>query len=741
MQISVKGDNGKNLPSAYVLFTALPNGSSKAKQTDLNGMIAFKVTSDSIKSAQIKISHLGFKSITDTISLGQSKQYSYQMSIDTYGLGQVVVTAQYMPVSIDKSIHDIRVIDEDRLLQQAAINLRDVLQKETNMRVSQDNILGSGLSMQGISGQNVKILVDGIPVIGRLNGNVDISQINVNNVERIEIIEGPLSVNYGTDALAGTVNVITKKQEAEQWDATVNTYFESVGQYNIDGRLGAGIKNHSFVLSGGRNYFDGWTASDHFFEFPRQTLADSGRVKNWNPKEQYFMNVQYSFSHGSWNYRPYFDFFQEKIVNRGTPRAPYHVTAFDDHYRTWRKKGGLDVSGYITPDYKFNAVASYSRFKRIKNTYYRDLTTLDSELTTNSGDQDTSVFDLWMSRGSFSRVRPNAKISFELGYEINVENAEGRRIDGGERSIGDYAAFGSLEYSPIDGLTIKPGIRYGYNSAYQAPVTPSLNIRYSVKRFTIRGSYARGFRAPTLKELYFDFVDINHNIQGSQDLKAEHSDNGSLSVKWKYLKAQSSLKFGVSGFYNDIRNMISLGLAEGSNTEFTYLNIGAFRTTGVSLSTDLKFYHLTGIIGFSCVGRYNDLADSEDIPAFSFTPEIRTVLTYDFKKLKGSISLFYNYIGELPSYSSNSEGDISIRKVEDYHLLDLTASKRFWKDRIILSIGAKNLLNIQQVDSNIASVGAHSSGGAVNVGWGRSVFAMLKFRFGSTLKKKTSNEN
>ena len=67
------------------------------------------------------------------------------------------------------------------------------------------------MSVQGLSGENVKILIDGVPVVGRLNGNVDLSQINLTNIERVEIVEGPLSVNYGTNALAGTINLITKK--------------------------------------------------------------------------------------------------------------------------------------------------------------------------------------------------------------------------------------------------------------------------------------------------------------------------------------------------------------------------------------------------------------------------------------------------------------------------------------------------------------------------------------------------
>ncbi|MDZ7846145.1 MAG: TonB-dependent receptor plug domain-containing protein [Owenweeksia sp.] len=86
-------------------------------------------------------------------------------------------------------------------------------------------------SRQGLSGAKIKILVDGVPVIGRLDGNIDISQINLSNIERVEIVEGPMSVQDGTDAVAGTINLITKKDfTAEIKGQPVNAYYETAGR-------------------------------------------------------------------------------------------------------------------------------------------------------------------------------------------------------------------------------------------------------------------------------------------------------------------------------------------------------------------------------------------------------------------------------------------------------------------------------------------------------------------------------
>ncbi|HMN33579.1 MAG TPA: TonB-dependent receptor plug domain-containing protein [Chitinophagaceae bacterium] len=150
-------------------------------------------------------------------------------SVRHYSLKEFVITGQYKEQSIEKSTMNIKVVSKDAIQKMGAQQLSDVLEKEMKVNISQDNILGSSMSLQGISGQNVKILIDGIPLTGRLNGNIDLSQINLNQVQRIEIIEGPMSVSYGTDALAGTINIITQKRKNKNYTFNVGSYYESIG--------------------------------------------------------------------------------------------------------------------------------------------------------------------------------------------------------------------------------------------------------------------------------------------------------------------------------------------------------------------------------------------------------------------------------------------------------------------------------------------------------------------------------
>ena len=125
-------------------------------------------------------------------------------SLKAQDLEAIVVTGQFEPQSIKRSVYQARVIPMEVLAAKGVVRLQDALNTELNIRFEQDAALGgSKLTLQGLAGQNVKVLIDGVPLIGRQGtGNeFDINQINVQSIERIEIIEGPMAVVYGADAL------------------------------------------------------------------------------------------------------------------------------------------------------------------------------------------------------------------------------------------------------------------------------------------------------------------------------------------------------------------------------------------------------------------------------------------------------------------------------------------------------------------------------------------------------------
>ena len=639
-------------------------------------------------------------------------------------LNEVVITAQYAPTAVDQSVQRMQVIDKEKIQQMGSANMRDVLSNQLNVRLQQDNILGAGMSLQGISGENVKILMDGVPLIGRLNGNIDLSQINVNNIERIEFIEGPLSVQYGTNALAGTINIITKNPSTKKLTAGATGYYESIGTYNLGVDANIYYKKHNVQLNAGRNYFDGWNSIDDPFYLPASRIADSTRYKQWKPKEQYFASLAYQYTIKNINLGFKSAYFDEVIINRGYPRAPYAETSFDDYYYTKRIDNSIFLNGKIAKNWTLNSLSAYNYYSRIKKTVFKDLTTLDETLSGNSSDQDTSRFTLLMSRASFIHTKDTAKLNYEIGYDINYESALGKRIDNQLQYMGDYAAFATVEYKPFSKLVLKPGVRYAYNTVYKTPVIPSINIRYGINdHHTVRASYARGFRAPSLKELYFLFVDINHNIVGNSNLRSEQSDNYTVSYNYKTTIKNCRFKIDVSLFYNDIYNMITL--AQTTATEYSYINIGKYKTAGIQLSNTLRFKKLSMQTGFNYTGRYNDLSETEDVPEFNFSPEVLENISYKFTKQKLTVSMFYKYNGKIPGFAMVNE-EVHQTALSDYHTMDITASKLFFKDRIGITLGCKNVFDVKNINSTMVSGSAHSSSAtSVPFSTGRNYFIKL----------------
>lgn len=719
-----------SLPVPFATIYVKNSFMSFGKVADDKGKILYrKAEEDDSTNYTLIIQAVGYDKYTRMVmGLELNKIKRIYITPSNLNLSEVVITAQYTPTAAEQAVQKIQIIDKEKIQQMGAVNMRDVLSNQLNVRLQQDNILGAGMSLQGISGENVKFLMDGVPLIGRLNGNIDLTQINVNNIERIEFIEGPLSVQYGTNALAGTINIITKNASTKKLITDVTGYYESIGTYNLSADANMYFKKHSIQISSGRNYFDGWNASDPAFYFPESRIADSTRFKQWKPKEQYFVNFGYSYTIKKLNFGLRSSYFDEKITNHGYPRAPYAETSFDDYYFTKRIDNHIYVNGKLSKSWSVNSLAAYNDYSRIKKTVYKDLTTLDETLSLNSSDQDTSRLTLLMSRASFVHKTDSSKLNYEIGYDVNYESALGKRIDNFLKYQGDYAAFATVEYKPIDKLILKPGVRYAYNTNYKTPIIPSLNLKWILnEEHIIRASYARGFRAPSLKEMYFLFVDINHNIVGNVNLRSEQSDNYSLSYNYKTTFKNCRIKLNINAFYNDIYHLIAL--AQTTANEYSYINIGKYKTFGAQITNTLRFRKLSIQTGFNYTGRYNDLSETESVPEFNFSPEVSENISYRFVKNKLTIAVFYKYNGKLPGYVLVNEA-VQQTVLSDYHTMDATVSKLWCKDRIGISFGCKNIFDIKNINSTSISGGAHSSSAtSVPLSTGRNYFIKLTLSF------------
>lgn len=701
----------KPVAFAHLLLKPLsPGGKEQSTISDLDGRAVVNFTGQS----ELLVSYVGYKTYTDTIRAGES--ISILLHPSAFNVDEVVVTGQLEPKRADQSIYKIKVINSKEIEYRAASNLQELMTTELKFRVFNDGVLGSSLSIQGLSGNNIKILVDGIPMIGREGGNIDLNQMNLSNIDHVEIIEGPLSVIYGSNSLAGAINLITKKNDYFKWKSVVNAYYESVGVYNLDANLSQRFDHSSYNLSLGRYFNQEFDINPEV----RSTL--------WKPKEQYFGDLQYRYDLGKNHFDVHSAYFRELMIDKGNPRPPYGEKVNDTWLRSNRSNNSLNYDRQLAKDKKLSFTLNWSAYKRINEKYEKDLTTLEQV----AGTSDTTTSHALITRGIWYNFQENNKLNYQFGYDINYESGSGSKIEGNKKEISDLALFWSAQYKVNQKLEFQPGLRASYNTSYKSPVVPSLNMKWQAFDFlNIRASYVRGFRSPSIKELYLEFFDSNHNIRGNPDLESEFGHNFNLSFILNTDKLSkihyTNLQFDT--YYNRMHNNIELAVVDPDVLYYSYVNIANFATLGGFFQFDYKFYpHFSFSFGAGRSGFISSLDDkSFSLSEAVYGTDLTSSLQYTFIRYNLDINVFYKYNGKLPRYFVNDDGNIEISYLQQFHTLDLSVVKQFYQNRLSVSFGAKNLFDNYLIDSAGVGGAPHSGGDGMPVSWGRTYFVKLKY--------------
>ncbi|HRJ30397.1 MAG TPA: TonB-dependent receptor [Cyclobacteriaceae bacterium] len=674
----------------------------------------------------LSTAHIAYQSANASVSA--SGDYTLELEPNLTQLAEVVVTGQFEPQSAKQSVYRVRTISMERIQATGATRLQDVLNTELNIRFSQDLALGgSNLSLQGLSGQNVKVLIDGVPMVGRQGtGNeININQVNVNSIDRIEIVEGPMAVIYGADALAGVINIITKKPESGKWSGSVKLHEETVGtEYGVKQGIhnhsaSMGYRKNSFYTLGDftHNYFGGWQGSAE------------DRDKEWHPKTQWLASGLAGHKTDKLDVYYRLDFLNENIYNPGLFSG---IEAIDQNYITKRFMHQVQGTYTLSDRLRYSGAISYTDYRRKIQTVTVNKNTGDVRLALDPSLQDLTQFDGLTLRGTFLYKISDA-ISLQPGYDLNHESGSGGRLTEGISSMGDYAFFVSAEVKPNTWLSFRPGVRMVKNTAYDAPpFIPSINAKIQLtEKHDLRLSYGRGFRAPSIRELYFYFFDASHAIEGNPDLQAElsHSFNASWNARWT---VKHDIKFStvVTGFYNTVENMIGFGAKPGNANVTTYLNIDEFKSAGYTWLNTLVYKKLELGVGFGYTGRYNQLIETSEAPAdFLWSPEINGSATYAFTTIGASVSLYYKYTGRTPFLATDVTGLIELNETEGFHWADLSVQKSLYK-KFNVSTGVRNLFDVTRINNMAANGGPVHGGGLTRpVGYGRSYFISLSYNF------------
>jgi outer membrane receptor for ferrienterochelin and colicins len=709
-------DNRTGSPVAFAHVKATEVGSKTTRYfvTDFDGFIKTPV----IKPMIVQVTYVGFQKFNDTILPGTNPVI--RLLPEVFSLDEVVVTAQYNPGSADHSLYRVNVINQLQLRRTAATDLTGILRNQLNIRFNQDASLGTGMSLQGLSGEHVKILVDGVPVIGRLNGSIDLSQVNVQNAKQVEIIEGPMSVIYGSNAMAGVVNIIPADIPGNSVTANAGSYLESVGIINFDGSFSVRKGKNAFGLQAGRNFFSGYSP------------VDEGRAKLWKPRRQLNLDANYGLSLKKVNIKTRLSYFDELLLVRGNLLPPYYEKAFDNYFGTRRTTAKVDFTTKGTNP--FTASNSLSFYSRIRTLYYNDLTIPEKSPV----EYDTTGFGSYLSRAMYSYRNESGKLGTQFGYDANFEWATGDRIGNVKHDIADVAAFATMQYQPAEWLSLQPGFRYAWNSRFSSPLIYAFHVKAGPhKGLMFRTSFSSGFRAPSLKELYLYFVDVNHNITGNPDLQPESSTHLQVQASHRIEKVTYATETEVRFFLNNISDEITL--AETGDGSYTYYNLDQSKTIGYSASLRSSLYPMFDLrLGWGSTGRSNSLEGIKSMKIY-WSPEVTAEVTCRMDKIDLHITAIYKYTGKTTRIRLLEDGQLAEGYMDAYHNMDLTVLKTFMQKRLSVNAGIRNLFDVTNITSFGSTGGVHSEGGgSVPVAWGRTYFVKLSF---SILKDEAVNKN
>lgn len=649
-------------------------------------------------------------------------------TIKTENLEQVVITATRSEKLLSEIPIPMTIIDKEQIQQMGSLRLSDVLQEQTGLTLIQEH--GQGIQMQGFDPDYTLILIDGEPIIGRTAGTLELSRIAVGNIERIEIIKGASSSLYGSEALAGVINIITKNPKGTEG--------------SISARYGTN-QTSDLGLS---------------FQTKKEKLAITAFANRYGSNG-------YDFTPNSFGktVEPFHNYtFQSKVAYNFTDKINLSVSGryFEENQIGRFDIGTEEVSDKISGDGKvtdYNILTNLDwRLTQKWRTYFRlyySKYKTDSKLLyeNNNSVYDETFFDQTFLRPEFQSVYSfNEKHFLTAGIGSVNESVSSTRYTDKKHLQTNYI-FAQHEFFINKKSNITLGARFDSHSIYGNQLSPKIASYHQISpKIRLTASAGMGFKTPDFRQLYLNFTNnvVGYSVFGTEEVKqgvADLQQAGQIAEivlnpnDIQEIKAETSISYNVgikynpteklvlkaNFFRNDVDNLIETQVVarktNGQNL-FSYTNLNSIFTQGIE--TELNYSILNSAnstLTFSAGYQYLEAKDKtvlgeiEDGNYFARNPE-----TLETKRLKksdyGGLMGRSNHMANAKLFYQNSKNGFSanIRAiyrskygfgdrngnlildaqneyVDGYTTVNISTGKQFFNQKLNLQMGADNLLN------------------------------------------------
>lgn len=525
------------------------------------------------------------------ISLSCFSQIKPQQYIDTTKVNQldeVIITATRTTRQLSSVPLAVTLVSNEDIKKAGSTRLKNILQEQTGIIFVTDASGFEGIQLQGLNAAYTLILIDGVPLIGRSAGTLDLNRLTVNDIKQIEIVKGPSSSLYGSEAIGGVINIITNKLNRDTSKGSIQYYVKGGRRNELDLNTNYIYKKKRLGVKAGLNFNSGGS-----FDISPNTINNTTE--------------------------PYKNF-------TGTLDLSYDLNRkikFIQSNRFYGQDQILLANTNTIREYNFNTKINH----KISENVHLDYTFYRTNYKTKS------IFNGSKSHYNQSLLRPEIRVVIKLennefisGIGASFDKLDRTFFDKKESFTTQYV-FGQYDFSPSENLNIIVGARFDHHNKYKSAFSPKVSARYKINDWlAVKSSIGVGFKAPDFRQLFFNFnnsaggyivygVRTMHDLFGqnplvinqvAKDLNPESSIGYNLGFQ---LKPISGLKVNVNLFRNDIKDLINTAVFNGvlpginpTTRVFYYENRDKVYTQGVELDS---YYRMSD--NFTISGGYQFL--------------------------------------------------------------------------------------------------------------------------------------
>ena len=465
----------------------------------------------------------------------------------TYNLNPVVVTGSGHHQRLKSTATPVHVLSSQEIHEQGISTFDAALTRMMPQASMAPNSMGTFLRLNGLGNKYILILINGQKLSGDISNNVDLNRINMSRVKRIEVLDGAASSLYGSDAIAGVINIITDQPTQNLVSVTSDSRVSGHGQLTEAVNLDIYKNGFGSYTSFTHDRADSYQTTDleyvkgsetetqrtiaPFFTGYRSNIV--GQKFTYAPNQHLALNAGFNYSYkitdrpetrqditGGTDYEMRYKGFRwnlggiYKFTNRNSLQADFTV----DRFR-YGKEYGVET--------KNNAIGDYVQSKKQRS--------MEGELKAILG------------------LTANSTTIFGADLRKDYLTATSGNINQNAYTL---AAYAQHEMLLLKDLTATLGLRFTHHETFDNHLTPKATLMYAPGNFRFRATYSAGFRAPGLDELYYHYFSVNRGkpqiIFGNQNLSPEKSHYVSLNAEYR----TQILAVSVTGYLNRINDMV-----------------------------------------------------------------------------------------------------------------------------------------------------------------------------------------